>query len=157
MFKDTGTKNTIKELKLIEFKKKQIQSAVTIIRLIISTNPSEKAVCFLNISVLLFFWSKKKVLRPKDNTVENKKIKGISNKNSDNSLLTSLIPKNQNKINEKDFVNSSFTNKRNLSDCEFKNLTSILFINKKFNVFRKKEKCEYWEKIHLKYNYSKRR
>lgn len=111
IFKDTATKKTIKELKLIKFKKKQIQRADIIIRLIISTNPNAKDICFLNVSALLFFWSKKKVERPKDNTNENKKINGISIKNSDSSLLRRLIPKNQNKINEKDLVNSSFTNK----------------------------------------------
>ena len=97
----------------------------------------------------IFFWSKKKAEIPKDNTVENKKIKGISRKKSDNSLSINRIPRNQNKIKEKDFVNTSFTNKIKLLYLEFESLNSMLFIYKKFYVLHKKEKSKDWEKIHL--------
>ena len=57
---------------------------------------------------------KKKVEIPKDSTVENRKINGISIKNSESSMPNSLIPKNQNKMNENDFVNISFINKKKI-------------------------------------------
>lgn len=93
-------------------------------KLIITTSDKEKVNCLKKVSLSFFFWSKKKVEAPKDNTVEKIKIKGISNKKSLSSIPDNLIPKNQNIIKEKDLLNTSLINKKSLLK-----FWSINFIN----------------------------
>ena len=133
-----ATKNRIKWLAEIKVSKNAINSIATRIKLILKTKPKARLVLSLKFFLFNFFWSKKKAEIPKDKTVENKKINGISKRKSDKSSFRSLIPKNQNNINEKDFETNSFNNKTKLLDFEFNNLVSIIII-RKIDEFHKKE------------------